>query len=347
MGKRNVDKIIIQHKNIHTMKKTICFLSILLIFASCNNANENKGNINSETSSSDVIIEETNDNVYTNCQLAYLDNNNELYFYNIEEKRENKFVEEEDEILNFVLDDRGEILYYTVERNSSLWLKHADMSKSKITPEWVINWQLTKDNFMGGEDTPLLYYNREVIIQHDFSWDTYRYSKMTVYSVANKHISKSEENWFIINKSTGVLSDNEVEQYFETIDEHLYYTNNNTKVGLTDKLDLEIVKRKWDEDYWSATEFYDYTFSPDKTKILFGALIWQGEVTLGPYCISNVDGSNQMVLEQTRTDLQVKPIWLKNNRAVFKGDENVLFVADNDENSIQQIAKNAMMVVAR
>ena len=120
------------------MKKTMCFLSILFIFASCNNANENKGDKNSEISSTDVIIEETGENAYTNCQLAYRNNNDELYFYNTDEKRAVKFVEEEDIILNFVFDDSGEIFYYTVERDSALWLKSADMSKSKITPKWVI-----------------------------------------------------------------------------------------------------------------------------------------------------------------------------------------------------------------
>lgn len=71
--------------------------------------------------------------------------------------------------------------------------------------------------------------------------------------------------------------------------------------ALTDKLNLDELKRGWEEEFWNETDFTPYSFSPDKTKILFSAGIWQAVLTMGPFCISNIDGSKQMILEQTST----------------------------------------------
>ena len=189
-------------------------------------------------------------------------------------------------------------------------------------------------------------------MRYNFNWDYYDFDKMAIYSIVNKKITLKEFDWFYLSldfmsKVYGELSLEKSEQYFQTVDEQLYYSNNNTKVGLTNQLNLDVIKKQWSEEYWNETEFCDFTFSPDKTKILFAALIYQGELTSGPYCISNIDGSKQMVLEQTRTDLREKPIWLKNNRIAFIGDVNKLFVADNDKNSILQIAENVSLYAAR
>lgn len=64
------------------MRKTVCFLSIRVIFASCYNANKNNGSENMETNSAERIVGKMDDILYANCPLANLTSNNEIYFYN-------------------------------------------------------------------------------------------------------------------------------------------------------------------------------------------------------------------------------------------------------------------------
>ena len=75
-------------------------------------------------------------------------------------------------------------------------------------------------------------------------------------------------------------------------------------------------------------------------------MIEMGDLGHGPYSIANKDGSNQMILTQTDIS-ESNPVWLKNNKIVFIGDEKKLFVADNDKNSIRQIAENVSLYVGR
>ena len=334
------------------MKKTICFLVICALFSSCTSGKQKTDN--NEQQTAETTTAESTDISYTQCRLAYLIEG-ELYFYNFEYNEKVKFVEESEPIFNFTFDTEGETLYYSVERDGLLWLKLADISEQTITPKWLVDWGLIKNEFDSEPDvgpSPLYYYKGELILRYNFNWDYYDFDKMAIYSIVNKKITLKEFDWFYLSldfmsKVYGELSLEKSEQYFQTVDEQLYYSNNNTKVGLTNQLNLDVIKKQWSEEYWNQTEFCDFTFSPDKTKILFAALIYQGELTSGPYCISNIDGNKQMVLEQTRTDLREKPIWLKNNRIAFIGDVNKLFVADNDKNSILQIAENVSLYTAR
>ena len=289
----------------------------------------------------DTIMGKPADIAYTQCPLAYLVDG-QLYFHSFDDNKKVKFVEESDTILNFTFNPEGNTLYYSVERDGSLWLKLADISESTITAKWLVDWKLKKDECKPstyGETSPLFYYKGDLIIRHNFSWDSYDFNKMAIYSIANKKID-------FIMKISGELSSNKAEQYFQTIDENLYYTRNNKKVCLSDKLDFKVLRNKEDEDYWVETYFNSFTLSPDQTKILYGTMIEMCDLGHGPYSIANKDGSNQMILPQT--DISDKnPVWLKNNKIVFIGDENKLLVADNDENSIRQIAENVMIYVAR
>ena len=331
------------------MRKAICILSILALLVSCNDGKQKAGNIeNGIQQTAKTAAGKFVDIDYTQCDLAYLVEG-ELYFYNEDDNKNVKFVEESEPIFNFTFDTEGETLYYSVEREGMLWIKSAVISDSKITPKWLVDWGLNRKEFISETDggpSPLYYYKGELISRYNYSWDIYDFDKIAIYSIVNKNITQKKSDYFFLSKVFGEISLEKSDQYFQTVDKDLYYSNNNTKVALTNQLNLEEIKKEWNEDLCNETEFTDYTFSPDKTKILFGALIWQGEVTLGPYCISNVDGSKQMILEQTRTDLGRKPIWLKNNKIAFIGDENKLFIADNDKNSIRQIAENAMIYVA-
>ena len=334
------------------MKKTIYFLTVFAILSACVGGNQNNGNNEPQTidtTAAEAILEKHADISYTQCPLAYLVEG-ELYFYNFENNEKVKFVEESEPIFNFTFDSEGETLYYSVEREGSLWLKTGDISESTFTPKWLVDWELIKKEFISDTDggpSPLYYYKGELISRYNYSWDIYDFDKIAIYSLANKKITRKDNDYSFLSKVYGELSPEKYEQYFQAVDEHLYYSDNNTKVALTNTLNLDKIKREMSEEFWNETEFTDYTFSPDNTKILFGALVWQGEVSFGRYCISNIDGSQQMILEQSRTDIGRRPIWLKNNKIAFIGDENKLFVADNDKNSIRQIAENVMIYVAR
>ena len=348
-------EIVSQHLNLTTMKRTIYFLAVLAIVSACNDGKQTTENSEPQIADSttteltETTTIEAADIAYMECPLAYLVNG-ELFFYSLDDNINVKFVEESEPIFNFTFDTEGETLYYSVEREGSLWLKTADISKSTISPQWLVDWELVKKEFISDTDggpTPLYFYKGELVSRYNYSYDSYDFDKIAIYSLANKKITRKENDYSFLAKVYGELSPEKSKQNFQAVDEQLYYSNNNTKVALTNSLNLEEIKREMSEEYWNETEFTDYTFSPDKTKILFGALVWQGEVPFGRYCISNIDGSKQMILEQSRTDVGRRPIWLKNNKIAFKGDENKLFVADNDKNSIRQIAENVMIYVAR
>ncbi|MDD4747916.1 MAG: hypothetical protein PHW19_11605 [Salinivirgaceae bacterium] len=334
------------------MKQSIFLLATLVIFAACtggNQKNKNTEKNTADTTLAEVITEKPVEIAYTQCPLAYLVNG-ELYFHSFDENKKVKFAEEPDAIFNFTFDPEGNIMYYSVERDSMLWLKSVDLSKAVITPEWIINWELTKKTCTTetyNETSPLFLYNGKLIIRHNFKWDYYNFISMAIYSIANKNITQKGYDYSFIKKLSGTLSSNKAEQYFQIIDQHLFYTRNSIKVCLTDKLDFEILKTKGSEDYWVETDFTYYTLSPDETKVLFGSVVEMGDLAHGPYCIANADGTNQIILKATDVGSSKSPIWLKNNSVAFIDYENNLFIASNDENSIQKIAENVSSYVAR
>lgn len=289
------------------MKKTICFLAILAILSACIGSNNQTGNNENNglqhadltvAEHTETTIETRSDITYTQCPLSYLVDG-KLYFQNVDNNKKLKFSEETENILNFTFNPEGNILYYTVERDSSLWLKSADISETEITPQWLINWVLKKEECITetyGETSPLFYYNGELIIRHNFIWDYYDFYSMAIYSIANKIIIQKEFDYDFIIKISGELASNKAGQYFQTIDKNLYYTRNNIRICLTDKLDFEMLRNKENEDYWVETEFNSFMLSPDETKVLYGTIIEMGDLGHGPYCIANKDGSNQMIL---------------------------------------------------
>ena len=56
--------------------------------------------------------------------------------------------------------------------------------------------------------------------------------------------------------------------------------------------------------------------------------------------MANIDGSNQMILEPSDRFVEALPVWVNNNSVIFMDQESNLYVANNDENSIEMIAEN-------
>jgi hypothetical protein len=317
------------------MKKSTCLLAMLVIFAACTNGNKNDANTKQQRGYT------TTANAYLKAPVVYLIDG-ELYFHDFEGNTKTKFAEESEPILNFVFDDEGETLYYNVERNNTLWLKSANIGKSEIKPEWVINWHLSNNEAFSNKAMSPLYYNEgKVIIQHGFDSPSQHYDKMSVYSISDNNINHTELDYKLIASSFGAFTTEQNVEYFETIDENAYYIYDNAKVCLTDKMVFYTEDEKNEAHSYASEDsyYYGFTFSPDSTKVHFVAQILEQKWRYGPYCIANIDGSKQMVLEQSDCFIEALPVWLKNNSVVFIDHEGSIYVANNDENSIEMIAK--------
>lgn len=342
------------------MKKTIYYLAIFALLSACTGGKQKNGNNEShmaDTTAIEAIMEKPVDIAYTQCLLAYLIEV-QLYFYSLNENRKVKFVEEPTAIYNFVFNDKGEKLYYSVERDNSLWLKEAVISDSIVSPQLLHAWTLKRDDELpNGYPSQLLfreveelYHDGELLLEYDFDIGSYNFRKFDIYNLAYESTfhGDKESDWGLIGKFNKGVSSDKRAGYFETTREQLYYMHNNVKICLTDKLDINSLKTKEDIDDEIKTEFHNYTFSLDGTKVLFKILLGYNEETFrGPYCIANADGSKQIILEQAGESWNKHPLWLKNNSLVFIDNEKNLFITSNDDNSVQKIAKNVLSYLGR
>lgn len=353
-------KIIYQRSIPLSVSKTLCFLMFPLMLSACTDGNpKNTDNAlsNAETIQpikttqtikiNDTTVEKIIDTSYINQPFAYLIDG-ELFFHNLVNNKKINFTEEPEAIFNFTFDTEGTTLYYTVERDDTLWLKSANLSDSNVSPQWIVDWQLKKDECITetyGEASPLLYHQGKLLMQHGFNWDTYYFSSAAIHSIGTQNISRRGLDYDLIQTYSGALTFDKTDQYFKTIKQQLYYTGNNAKVCLTDKLNFVAEKVEGDEEV--EIEFTNFILSPDKTKILFGAIVGWGDLPHGPYSIANADGSQQMMLKHTDIGSSKQPAWLSNNRVIFVDDNDTLFVANNDEGSIEAVAKNVSSYVVK
>jgi len=287
------------------MKKSTCLFAMLVIFASCNSGikkSENNQHQSANLSIVEAIEKKDADIAYLQCPLAYLIED-VLYFHDFENNEKVKFIEEPDPIFNFVFDADGKTLYYSVERDNTLWLKSAEISSSEIIPQWLISWNLNKENdFMSVGMSPLYYHKGKIVIMHGYHDDSQSYGRMTYYFINKRKIAQLDRDIVFIRSAFGMLSWEVSGKYFEQNDEQLYYIHNSARICLTDKIDFKAIEEKNKDDFViSDTRGYDYyIFSPDSTKVAFGAVMYEGSHWVeGPFCLANIDGSKQMVLEES------------------------------------------------
>lgn len=55
------------------------------------------------------------------------------------------------------------------------------------------------------------------------------------------------------------------------------------------------------------------TFLPIKSKVLFSILVGSGDLSHGPFCVANSDGTMISLLENTDMASAIKPLWCNNN----------------------------------
>ena len=319
---------------------SLLFLALFYTFNGCSKKAEIK---EPETPITNKSVADSVKIEYTDCPVAYLVDG-QLYFYSLEQKSKVKFAEESEPILNFVFDAEGKTLYYTVERDKTLWLKSAEIGSSEISPQWLNSWKLKKENegFMNVGMSPLYYDKGKIIVMHGYQDDSQYYDRMTYYNIKEKKIAESPLDIELIRSTYGMLTQQLSDKYFKINDEQLYYKSYNEKVCLTDKIDFKAIEEKNKDQFEiSATRFYThYIFSPDNKKVAFGVeMLEGGDWVQGPFCIANIDGTKQMVLEESNFIIDSHPVWLNNNEFVFKSLEGDLYIANNNKNTTEKIAE--------
>ena len=165
------------------MNKKIYFLAIFALMSACIGCKQKTDkNGNTETT-----MEKRTDISYMQYPLAYLIEG-VLYFHDFENSEKVKFIEEPDPILNFVFNAEGKTLYYSVERDNTLWLKSAEISNSEIIPQWLMSWNLNiEDDFSFVGMNPLYYHEGKIVIMHGYHDDSQSYGRMT-------YITSTREN---------------------------------------------------------------------------------------------------------------------------------------------------------
>lgn len=309
------------------MKQTIHLLGLLVLLLACKNDKQ------SDTA-----------HAYTDCPLTYLIDG-ELYFHDFIRDEKLKFTEETEPILNFVFDEEGKTLYYSVERNGTLWLKAANISNPEVAPEWLISWSLDIEKDMGFSFvgmSPLYYHEGNIIVMHGYNLDSFYYDLMTHYYINKKETTQMDMDIGFIRSTYGMLSWEESYKHFKQNDNQLYYIPNSKSVCLTNKIDFKAIEEKNRDNFEIAnTRSYSYyIFSPDRSKVAFGVGMLEGsEWVVGPFCLANVDGSKQMALLESNFTVVSNPIWLNNNEFAFRSFEGKLYIANNNEKSIEMIAE--------
>lgn len=291
----------------------------------------------SATSAAEVAQSVPVVSAYAPPDLAYLVEG-ELFFFSLADNKKINFAEESEAIFNFTFDSTGQTLYYSVERDNTLWLKSADLNAAVVTPQWLVDWQLHKDECVTqtfGEASPLLYHQGELLLEHGFSWQSYGFESMLRYSLATQRLQQTEYDGSILQPTSGQITSEFAEQHFTTAQQQLYYTANDVTVCLTDSLALDT-----DAEQGGEAEFVGMMLSPDTRKVMFAAILGWGDLLHGPYIIANADGSQQMLLEQTDFASSMTPVWLSDNSVAFVDSEQTLFIANNDAQTIKRVASH-------
>lgn len=287
-------------------------------------------------------VENPRANALSETQFAFIDKSG-FYFYNTATSEKIPFEAEKDTVFNFTFDDMGKRFFYTVERDGSLWLKKADLNAATITPEWVGDWKLKKDECITetyGQVSELKYNDNKLLIRHTFNWEMYGFENFSVYNLtANKldrydSESRKDTDYQILwsfDKNEENSNDD-----FTTENEQLYYKG----VCLSDKMKLKALCEN--PGCAIETEYFDQKISPDGKKVLFSAAIEMGDLAHGPFCIASIDGKYQKPLKNTDVGQGLTPIWLRNNIIIYADTEENLFWLDIDNSKMEKITEQVL-----
>lgn len=242
-----------------------------------------------------------------------------LSFYDLKKQSATLYTAETDSVVNLVYDNANH-LYYTVSKNQNLTLKMLDLNEKDPQPKVCADWQLTLNditdymlNDLSGiylsPDQKQIRINHHAGMDEDFLTDTrscdLATGKMTELTYEELSHERNDRN-------------NIQGERFIT-DNHVFYHINpdGSKTALSDKINFN-------EGFDSEEEVNDLEFSVDRIdptgkKVIYSAIVFWGE-GWGFYCLSNLDGSGQKLLEGASVWQNI-PDWLSDGSLVYVGVE--------------------------
>ncbi|MGI6342573.1 MAG: RsiV family protein [Bacteroidales bacterium] len=238
---------------------------------------------------------------YNEFPIAYI-KNDKLYFFNPENHTIVEFEEETEQVFNCVYSDQDAMFYYTVSQNENLVIKQVDLSVMPAQPKLLFNLNKPTKEFYSetyGEKAKLKFIKDNLLLECDFSWDSYNFIKFYNYSVKDNTVDKI--NWKQFHNKFGCLP-------YYLPDETTDYSSIYKKA---DQLDLSEYIDEYNKDF--EKEYYFEGTSADGSKIIFAIMIGMGDLPHGPYCVLNADGAKIQLLDGTDMGSSFKPLWCNNN----------------------------------
>lgn len=248
-----------------------------------------------------ITAEETQSTNYNEFPIAYV-KNAELYFFNPENHTIMKFTQETDPVFNCVYSDQDDMFYYTVLQNENIVIKQVDLSVVPAQPKLLFNLNKPAKEFYSetyGEKALLRYIKGSLLLECDFVWDFYNFTKYYEYSIKDNTIATIDWDQFERKFGYHPYSSRETTNDYSSI-------YNKSK-----KLDLSKYMNEHNID--SEREYFFKGISADGSKIIFAIMLDMCDLAHGPYCVANIDGSNMQVLEDTDMGSAFKPLWSNNN----------------------------------
>jgi hypothetical protein len=253
-----------------------------------------------------------------------------LAFYKDQPQETRIYKSEHDSVVNAVY-SLDSILYYTVSHHGDLILKSLDLKDPKAKPVKVINWDLKLsdcDNYMDG-NLGAMCFNKaqdQLAMNSVMAYSYHQYCNLNIYDFQSKTLKKGALYQYMPDTDELYLTDEKIDfrpykEYnvantFETtIFGDLYFKMDSTKISLTDQLDYR--KMMWLEPEL-PTEYVDINVistNPDRTKVLFTAMMPWDDYNYSCYCVSTMDGKTQTSLDSELT--KTEPRWLHDGSLVF------------------------------
>ena len=250
------------------------------------------------------------------CDMVMLDKG-KLFFYNSSLDAKVPFEAETDSVVNCVFTPDNH-LYYCVPVEGRMMLRSVDLNETEPQPTQVADWGVDYEKCVTETYetvSPLTYYPlRNMLgLWHEFSWDSYSLTQQKLYDLATGKVT----DWKWENMGTDVEED-ELIYLLETEDGQYWFKDVIAHACLTDKIDFTSYVS--DPDYASEREYSFISMSPDKSKVLYMAILEWGDLPHGILAVSSLDGEVQLPLEDTDCTGYIAD-WLKDGSLVYVGEE--------------------------
>ncbi|MBO6023433.1 MAG: hypothetical protein J6P83_01090 [Bacteroidales bacterium] len=250
------------------------------------------------------------------CDMVMLDKG-KLFFYNSGKPAMVPFAAETDSVVNCVFTPDNH-LYYCVPVEGRMMLRSIDLNEAEPQPKQVGDWGVDYEKCVTetyGTVSPLTYYPlRNMLgLWHEFSWDSYSLTQQKLYNLSNGNIT----DWKWEDMGTDVEED-EFTYLFEVENGQYWFQDGIARVCLSDKIDFNPYVS--DPDYASERDYSLISWSPDKSKVLYAAILEWGDLPHGILAVASLDGETQLPLEDTDCTGFVAD-WLKDGSLVYVGEE--------------------------